>query len=332
MESKSCFSFCASLVVLAFSTVEVLSQNSCSFLPATDFWGAKLWALQGFVLNSTKAVSSVTCVRDCMIDPRCVSINFFDSEKRCELNSATKTQFPGNFTYNQGSFYYDEDRGTTLLSEFASCKELLQAAGGNISSGVYTIFPISLTEGLEVYCDMEGNDGGWIVFQRRQDGSVDFYLNWADYQRGFGDLKSEFWLGNDNLRALTEASPQGTWELRINMEDWEGEAVWVDYSDFKITGEKYTLNAAYKSISETKVGDSLRRHTGKPFSTKDRDNYNCAQWNKGAWWYDECHTSNLNGYYYDNQRVDYNQGLQWVTWKGNYFSLKKCSMKIREIN
>ncbi len=48
------------------------------------------------------------------------------------------------------------------------------------------------------------------MFQRRQDGSVDFYRNWADYQGGFGDLKGEFWLGNDNPRALTEASPQGT--------------------------------------------------------------------------------------------------------------------------
>ncbi|XP_071794513.1 ryncolin-1-like [Asterias amurensis] len=289
MKSKSVFPLCASLVFLAFSTVEVLSLNSCSFLATTDFVVAKRWVLQGYVFNSTKAVSSVTCVRDCMIDPRCVSINYFDSEKRCELNSATKTQFPGSFTYNQRSFYCDEDRGTTLLrSEFACCKELLQAAGGNISSGVYTIFPSSLSEGLEVYCDMEGNDGGWIVFQRRQDGSVDFYLNWADYQRGFGDLKGEFWLGNDNLRALTEASPQGTWELMIKIEDWEGEAVWVVYSDFKITGEKYTLHAAYKSISEAIVGDSLRRHTGKPFTTKDRDNdnkddLNCAQKNKGAW-------------------------------------------------
>ncbi|XP_071794515.1 ryncolin-1-like [Asterias amurensis] len=256
-----------------------------------------------------------------------------------------ETQFPGSFTYNQGSFYFDEDRDTTLLPEFASCKELLQAAGGNISSGVYIIFPSNLSEGLEVYCDMEGNDGGWIVFQRRQDGSVDFYLNWTDYQTGFGDLKGEFWLGNDNLRALTEASPQGTWELMINMEDWEGEAVWVDYSDFKITGEKYILNAAYKSISETKVGDSLDVHIGKHFTTKDRDNdyyyyyyyyyygdRNCAQESVGAWWYDACHKSNLNGHYYNNPTVEHNQGLQWETWKGNNYSLKKCSMKIREID
>ena len=33
------------------------------------------------------------------------------------------------------------------------------------------------------------------VFQRRQDGYVDFNRDWSDYRRGFGYLKNEHWLG-----------------------------------------------------------------------------------------------------------------------------------------
>ncbi|CAI9534280.1 unnamed protein product [Staurois parvus] len=96
-----------------------------------------------------------------------------------------------------------------------SCKELQNQ--GEVLSGWYTIYPDG-TQPMKVLCDMNTDDGGWIVFQRRWDGSVDFFRNWADYKKGFGSRLNEFWLGNDNLHKITST---GKWELRIELQDFE---------------------------------------------------------------------------------------------------------------
>ena len=40
------------------------------------------------------------------------------------------------------------------------------------------------------------------VFQRRKDGSEDFYRDWIDYRNGFGNLPGEFWLGIIEYRLI----------------------------------------------------------------------------------------------------------------------------------
>ena len=79
------------------------------------------------------------------------------------------------------------------------------------------------------------------------------------------------------------------------------------------------------------AGDSLGYHRGMSFSTKDRDNDkwggNCALSNTGGWWFNHCHSSNLNGLYL-NGTVD-PKGVTWHHWKNSFHSLKKSEMKIR---
>ena len=79
------------------------------------------------------------------------------------------------------------------------------------------------------------------------------------------------------------------------------------------------------------AGDSLTLHNGMKFSTYDRDNdqsgNNCAVDYKGAWWYNGCHQSNLNGLYLGAADRSY-KGINWQHWKSGR-SMKKAEMKIR---
>lgn len=198
-------------------------------------------------------------------------------------------------------------------------------------NGVYNIKPVG-SPAFDVYCDMLKDGGGWLVFQRRINGSVDFFRDWASYENGFGDLQGEFWLGNKYLHTLTTEPT----ELRIDLRDWDDEERFAIYSTFSIgdADSKYTL---YADGYSGNAGDSLALHHKVKFSTRDQDNdvkrIDCAGLNKGAWWYEHCSHACLNGEY--TQGTDgkgttgRNKGINWEKWKGDYYSLKAASMMLR---
>ena len=103
----------------------------------------------------------------------------------------------------------------TFCSVGKNCAELYKP--GQRISDVYTIDPDG-SGAFDVFCDQTTAGGGWTVFQKRLDGSVDFYRGWADYKNGFGNLNGEFWLGLDTINRLTNTKNR----LRLDLEDTTG--------------------------------------------------------------------------------------------------------------
>ncbi|XP_063265549.1 ficolin-1-like [Prinia subflava] len=223
--------------------------------------------------------------------------------------------------------------GFPEIWEAGNCQELL--AKGKVLSGWYTIYPQDCNA-TTVFCDMDTDGGGWIgvfqVFQRRWDGSVNFLRDWDSYKRGFGNQLTEFWMGNDNIHFLTSLGPC---ELRIDLRDFENNYYFAKYASFRVLGELEKYRLVLGDFLGGNAGDSLSYHRDMPFSTADQDNdmssFNCATEYKGAWWYNDCHYSNLNGMYWMGAHGSYADGINWKTGKEYHYSYKQTEMKFRPV-
>ncbi|XP_016122727.1 mucin-3B-like [Sinocyclocheilus grahami] len=163
------------------------------------------------------------------------------------------------------------------------------------------------------------------VFQRRMDGSTDFFRSWRDYSKGFGLLSGEFWLGNDILHTLTSRTPMS---LRIDLCSGNDTA-FAHYANFKVSSEANHYVIELSGYFGT-AGDSMKYHNGRPFSTIDKDpntlSIPCAKAYMGGWWYKNCYMANLNGLY---ASYSDNKGVVWIDWKGKDASLPFTEMKLR---
>ncbi|GBM57307.1 Techylectin-5A [Araneus ventricosus] len=217
-----------------------------------------------------------------------------------------------------------------LQKKPVDCSEILE--NGDRESGVYTIWPKHrILEGqpLQVYCDMETDGGGWTMIQRRGrfSNKVDFYREWNDYKKGFGNITEEFWIGNDNIFALTN---QRNYFARFDMATVDNEHFYAKYSSFWIEDENAAYALHFGNYNGT-AGNGIRSSIDTKFSTKDRKNFNhtedCVSEKQGGWWYSECGLSNPNGV---NQPGGKNN-WKYMNWKTltEYDSLSSIEIKIR---
>ncbi|XP_028902104.2 fibrinogen-like protein 1 [Zeugodacus cucurbitae] len=218
----------------------------------------------------------------------------------------------------------------------SNCVEAVSFAGTGAKSGIYQIrLPLEgwTHRPFYVYCLLDRNGGDpWLLVQRRQNDSIDFYRTWNDYTTGFGNLATSFWIGLEKLNALTQVQLH---ELQIELHDFKDTVKYANYEKFAIgdDNEQYAVNIL-DSYSGS-AGDSLLGiHDGEKFSTYDVDNDkwngNCAEDLKSGWWFSQCHLSNLNGEYLNGTNKDNDgRGIIWNSWHGEHYSLKYAHMAIR---
>ena len=206
-------------------------------------------------------------------------------------------------------------------------------------SGVYNINDFC-QQGTTVqgYCDTLTDGGGWLVIQRRKDGSENFHRFWWEYEIGFGSLTGEFWFGLNALHCLTS---QGHWELRIDFALPNGTRGYLPYKHFAVGAaiQKYPLTISGFHGYTT---DPFHSHLKGPnnswalntmkFSTREWDhdrwpNVRCTEEyigsQAGGWWYNNCADIFPNNQYNSKYRIKLN---------GHWHSLPLMEIKIRQRN
>lgn len=222
----------------------------------------------------------------------------------------------------------------------------------NSASGIYDVVNVCSTDEddleeedggsvqppMQVVCDMDTEGGGWTVILRRKRTvltNINFNRKWDDYENGFGNLHTEFWIGLRNIHCLTTREDV---DLMIDLRDNNGNGMTWVYHDFKVNGsnDKYRLQIGG---GEGPPGgyDAMVYHNGEQFTTSDSDNDeysgNCGSAYYVGWWYGPgCHVTGalLTGPHTD--AVQWYR-LQWFLGQGTdlgcYKYYHNVEMKIR---
>ncbi|CAC5416567.1 unnamed protein product [Mytilus coruscus] len=262
-----CFPYCVVSCFISTLTFTVVNAIDEDVISETFKTKGSTRIVQTENTSDVYCKSIIACADMCLSIPQCCLVSYSKGTSTCRIDTSERycveTETLDEWRFIQQNSY----QGRPI-----DCNDIPDKC----QSGVYKVFP-NQTQGFDVYCEMNLDEGHWTVFQRRENGYVDFDRGWNKYKLGFGNPKHEFWLGN-----------------------------------------------------------RLEHHNGHGFSTKDSDNDNhsshCATMYPGAWWFNACVTSDLNGQYFLKTPDSAHRGVYWRSWKGENYSLKGSLMMMRRVS
>lgn len=205
-----------------------------------------------------------------------------------------------------------------------SCKEIFDMDKYRVS-GLYMINP-SVGREFVVPCDMTLGRGGWTVIMRRTSGSCDFNVSMRDYVTGFGFYETNFWLGLEKIRLLTERNDMELW---VGMEAYPTEGLhqkWgqVHYQRFLVgdAESQYTLTLDQFNSENSTLPDTLSESLNGVGFRSD-----CG----AGWWQRSCekYVSKLTGDYPNGDSFVTRNSFSWDNWNGAPVQLKTVVMAVR---
>ncbi|XP_060666470.1 angiopoietin-related protein 4-like [Drosophila nasuta] len=151
---------------------------------------------------------------------------------------------------------------------------------------------------FKAMCDGDG----WMIIQRRINGTEDFNRTWQEYEDGFGDLNEEFWFGLEKIHLATSFTRQ-----RLNMSvrvGWGTKPFAIHFDDFRIGNSEsfYKLESTGNCTEHNCQADRtvFIKNVNNAFSTYDANHngnpeLNCASYGLSGWWFSfDCLDINMN--------------------------------------